>query len=181
MVSKLEIGDKFFLWLTEIDEETSRQVAAGGCPACGGPLHRGDYPRKPRGGLLGIAGEAFSKRISLCCGRAGCRKRATPPSVRFLGRRVYLGAAVMLASAMACLVAVAQVGADWQIPARTVHRWTQAWQQEFPKGRFYQEQQGRFIPPLAAKSLPASLMERLEGPGRVSRRCWSGRCASCRH
>src|SRR5258708_17558960 len=111
MGSKPEIGDKFFRWLAEIDEETSRQVALGGCPACGGRLHRGDYPRKPRGGLLGIAGEVFSKRISLCCGRAGCRKRATPPSVRFLGRRIYLGAAVVLASALACMMAVARVRA----------------------------------------------------------------------
>ena len=29
--------------------------------------------------------EAFGRRFSLCCGRDGCRHRATPPSVRFLG------------------------------------------------------------------------------------------------
>lgn len=33
--------------------------------------------------------------MSLCCAR--CRKRRTPPSVRFLGRRVYLAAVVVLA------------------------------------------------------------------------------------
>jgi len=30
--------------------------------------------------------------LSFCCDRDGCRKRVTPPSVRFLGRKVYLGA-----------------------------------------------------------------------------------------
>jgi hypothetical protein len=38
-------------------------------------------------------------RFSFCCDRDGCRNRATPPSVRFLGRKVYLGAVVMLISA----------------------------------------------------------------------------------
>ena len=39
-------------------------------------------------------------RLSFCCDRDGCRKRVTPPSVRFLGRKVYLGAIVILISAM---------------------------------------------------------------------------------
>jgi hypothetical protein len=38
--------------------------------------------------------------LSLCCSRDGCRRRMTPPSVRFLGRRVYLGAVLVLVSAM---------------------------------------------------------------------------------
>ena len=42
------------------------------------------------------AAEAFSRRFSLCCGRDGCRHRATPPSVRFLGGRVYVGAVVIV-------------------------------------------------------------------------------------
>src|SRR5271157_4368665 len=66
-----------------------------------GPLHRSDYDRKPRGALIAPAGEAFVRRFSLCCGREGCRKRATPPSLRFLGRRVYLGAVVLVASMLA--------------------------------------------------------------------------------
>ncbi len=60
-------------------------MAAKGCPGCEGPLHRGDYERKPRGALVAAASEAFRVRHSLCCG--WCRRRALPPSVRFLGRR----------------------------------------------------------------------------------------------
>ena len=74
------------------------QVAAGRCLVCGGPLHRSDYARKPRGALMAAAGEEFVTRFSLCCGRDGCRKRATPPSLRFLGRRAYLGAVVIMAT-----------------------------------------------------------------------------------
>ena len=79
------------------------RAAAEPCRYCGGPLHRGDYPRKPRGGLSPSAAEAFGRRFSLCCGREGCRRRATPPSVRFLGRRVYVGAVVIVASAIVAL------------------------------------------------------------------------------
>ena len=92
------VSDKIFQELLAIDEASCDRVAAAGCSFCGGPLHRSDYPRKPRGGLLALGGEAFTRRLSLCCGWEGCRRRATPPSVRFLGRRVYLGAAVIVAS-----------------------------------------------------------------------------------
>jgi hypothetical protein len=64
MVPSPSSGDKIFQWLVEIDEETSRRVAEAGCRWCAGPLHRGDYARKPRGGLLALAGEAFCRRFS---------------------------------------------------------------------------------------------------------------------
>ena len=44
--------------------------------------------------------EAYGLRLSFCSARDGCRKRATPPSVRFLGRKVFLGAVVVLVAAM---------------------------------------------------------------------------------
>ncbi len=166
MVSKQKIGDKFFRWLVEIDEATRREVTSRGCPACGGPLHRGDYPRKPRGGMLGVAAEVFSKRISLCCGREGCRRRATPPSVRYLGRRVYLGAVVLLASMFLLTLAAPELQRETGIPSRTVRRWGEWWRSGFPQSRLYQEQRGRFLPPLSVAGLPASLLERFEAADR---------------
>ena len=44
--------------------------------------------------------EEYRYRFNICCDRACCRKRMTPPSVRFLGRKVYLGAVVILIIAM---------------------------------------------------------------------------------
>ena len=98
MVDEVDLGREFCTLLEQHDEGVARRVAAEGCPRCDGPLHRGDYERKPRGALIAPAGEEFVRRFSLCCGREGCRKRATPPSLRFLGRRVYLGAVVIVAS-----------------------------------------------------------------------------------
>lgn len=161
MLPSSPLGDKIFQKLVEIDEETCRRVAAAGCPFCEGPLHRGDYPRKPRGGLLGACGEVFTRRISLCCGRTGCRRRSTPPSVRFLGRRVYLGVAIVLASIAAqAATTPREVRRTTGIPSRTVARWRAWWQTEFPSSPLFEEARGRFMPALQIAALPASLVER---------------------
>jgi hypothetical protein len=79
MFDEIELVGEFFARLSELDEAIVSRAAEAGCRFCGGPLHRGDYPRKPRGGLVAAFGEAFTRRYSLCCGRDGCRHRATPP------------------------------------------------------------------------------------------------------
>ena len=45
-------------------------------------------------------GPEHRERFSFCCAADGCRKRETPASLRFLGRKVFLGAMVVLISAM---------------------------------------------------------------------------------
>ena len=161
MVPIAAVGDKIFRWLVAIDEDTCRRVAAAGCQHCSGPLHRSDYGRKPRGGLLAAGGEAFTRRLSLCCGWQGCRRRATPPSVRFLGRRVYVGAAVILASMAAqALATPREVKRATGIPARTVNRWRAWWQGGFVHSRLFAAERGRFLPPLSIAELPGSLVER---------------------
>ena len=101
MFDPFELRGEFFEGLTAIDAAIVERVAKEACGDCGGPLYRSDFPRKPRVGLLAAAVEALSRRFSLCCGRDGCRRRVTPPSVRFLGRRVYVGVIVILVSAYA--------------------------------------------------------------------------------
>ncbi len=160
------IGDKFWSWLLKIDEGIGARVAAAGCQHCGGPLHRGDFPRKPRCGALVITEPGWARRIGLCCGRTGCRKRALPPSVRYLGRRVYVGAAVLLASALADVaMAAAKIVEQTGIPARTVRRWQAWWKAGFLSSRLFREQGGRFMPPLAEAELPGTLLERFTLPG----------------
>jgi len=77
----------FLQLLLQIDIELAAQSQAGGCH-CGGVLHCANYPRKPRC-CLGEARADYESRFSFCCSQ--CRKRTTSMSVRFLGRRVYLG------------------------------------------------------------------------------------------
>ena len=163
MFDQFVLEREFFEKLEREDEEIARRVAAGGCPVCDGPLHRSDYDRKPRGGLVARAGEVFVKRFSLCCGREGCRKRATPPSLRFLGRRVYLGAVVILASVVAhVLSAAAEIRAKTAVPVRTTRRWLAWWMGPFLCTEVFVVIRARLIE-VDEAALPSSILERLPG------------------
>src|SRR5580658_1782572 len=65
----------------------------------GGARHQANYRRKPRGRPAAL-GEEHDRRFSFCCSVDGCRDRSTPPSLRFLGRKVYLAVIVTLIAAM---------------------------------------------------------------------------------
>lgn len=168
MLHDFVVGREFFDALVAFDEQIARAVAAAGCLRCGGPLHRADYPRKPRGAAIAGAGEAFSLRHSLCCGRRGCRRRSLPPSLRFLGRFVYLEAVVLLASLYAQLVgALGAAARATQVPRRTLKRWRTWWRERLPRTATWVELRARFVPPPpAAGELPRSLLERLAADGR---------------
>ena len=80
---------KLYFHLLRIDRDLAAAERAKGCPACGGRLDVADYPRKPRGGAAELPDE-YGRRFSFCCD--ACRRRVTPPSVRYFGRRVYMAA-----------------------------------------------------------------------------------------
>ncbi len=86
-------------------------------------------------------------------------------SVRFLGRRVYFGLAVVLVSARHArqTPAAARLGAGWGIPIRTLERWRQWWQCDFALTPLWQAQCARFMPPVATHQLPGELLERFTG------------------
>lgn len=163
MVHESEFLGEFFSRLTEMDAEIARRVAAARCGSCGGPLHQGNYVRKPRGALMAAASEAFSLRHSLCCGRRGCRRRALPPSVRFLGRRVYVEAVVLFASVVMILaVAVAAASRVTGVPRRTLRRWRAWWTGTFPISPLWIDLKAQFAPPPpASATMPWSLAEQL--------------------
>jgi hypothetical protein len=164
MFDPFEMGIEFFEALTAIDEAIVERAAQEPCRDCGGPLHRSDHPRKPRGGLLATFGEAFERRFNLCCGRDGCRHRSMPPSVRFLGRRVYVGAVVIVASAVA-LTTLASRAAHRAtgVPARTTRRWVRWWRGPFTRTAPFVELSGRLVPFLSRSALPSSILDRFEG------------------
>ncbi len=164
MFDRIDLGIEFFEGLLAIDEEIVELAAREPCGKCGGPLHRADHPRKPRGGLLAVAGEAFSRRFNLCCGRDGCRRRAMPPSVRFLGRRVYLGAVVIVAAAVALVAARAAAAArSTGVSPRTARRWLRWWRGPFTASPAFAELSARLVPAPERQRVPASLLDRLGG------------------
>ncbi|MGH7345503.1 MAG: hypothetical protein ACREK4_11370 [Candidatus Rokuibacteriota bacterium] len=161
MFDQVNLGREFFEVLERLDESIARRVAEARCAVCKGPLHCGNFARKPRGGLMARAGEAFVLRFSLCCGREGCRKRATPPSLRFLGRRVYLGAVVVLASLVAQALGVASaIRQATGVPARTTRRWLGWWRGPFVRTEVFIAIRARLIG-VETALLPASILDRL--------------------
>ena len=152
---------KFFTLLVQIDADLAAQMHAAGC-SCGGVLHRANYPRKPRACPKEVRAD-FESRLSFCCSL--CRKRSTSMSVRFLGRRVYLGLAVVLVpQRRTTLSAVAvQVIDALAIPERTIARWRHWWLQLFCLTPLWQAACARFMPPVQTINLPASLIERFSG------------------
>jgi transposase len=167
------LDDNFFSFLQEIDLKIASQVAQAGCPWCGGRLHRSDFERKPRSDLfVAPTVELPQRRLSFCCGVQGCRRRVTPPSVVFLGRRVYLGAVVVVASAVALVRdMVASLAAHapatqlpaTQVPARTLRRWSRWWQAELTVTSLFVALRGLLASPVDTARLPCSLLERLSG------------------
>jgi hypothetical protein len=160
------LGDaKFYVFLHEVDADLAVETKACGCPACAGRLDRADYPRKPRGALAPV-GPEYDKRYSFCCAERDCRKRATPPSVRYLGPKVYLDAVVVVVSAMRQGLSpwrMSRLRALFGVSAKTVTRWRAFWQEVFPASRFWQAVRGRFGRPVPTADLPASLLEQFAG------------------
>lgn len=164
MFDPFEMRIEFFEGLMAIDEAIVERAAEEPCRDCGGPLYRSDHARKPRGGLLAVAGEAFGRRFNLCCGREGCRHRAMPPSVRFLGRRVYVGAVVVVASAIALtMIAASAAVRATGVPARTTRRWLRWWRGPFTTSAPFVELSARLVPSFSRSELPTSILDRLGG------------------
>jgi hypothetical protein len=160
MYHELPRHASFWAFLFEIDQGLAEEARQKKCP-CGGCLHRANYPRKPRGGGEELPQE-YGRRLSFCCEREGCRKRVTPPSVRFLSRKVYLGAVVVLVAAMRQGPSPRRVrelsrlfGAD----RHTIARWRVVWSEHFPQTPFWKVQRGRLVPGGEIAALPLALLQ----------------------
>jgi hypothetical protein len=113
---------------------------------------------------------AHTQRLSLCCAADGCRRRATPPSVRFLGRRVYVGVAMVAITALdagAQRAEVRQLRAWLGLSARTLARWRRWWRAVFAESPFWRGARGHLRTPVSATALPGALLQRFVGEVRA--------------
>ncbi len=156
---------KFHEQLLSFDRDLAITARAGRCWRCGGVLHAASYDRKPRGGPAGL-GQEYAERFSFCCAVDDCRKRTTPPSLRFLGRRVYLATVVTLISAMLLGTTPARLARLSAVPGidrRTLARWRAWWRSTFTESPFAPVARAAVAPPLDIAGLPVSLLERFAG------------------
>jgi hypothetical protein len=163
MIDEIADSRLFGAFLLSIDADLAARARVKGCAHCGGVLHSATYARKPRG--LPLSFERNDKRHSFCC--QACRRRTTPASVRFLGRRCYAGTVVVLVSAMDNGVTnrqVAELRRVLGVHRRTLQRWRHWWRTIFAATPFWSIARATLMPPPNARSLPGSLLGRFVGP-----------------
>jgi hypothetical protein len=159
MYHELFRDSSFWSFLFSIDEDLAKSCRETACP-CGGRLHCANYPRKPRG--RDNLPDEYRYRLSFCCERDGCRKRKTPPSVRFLGRKVYLGAVVVLVAAMRqgpTPRRVRELSKLFGANRRTIARWRAFWSELFPQTKFWSLARAQLVPVFEIVDFPRSILE----------------------
>lgn len=131
---------RVWAFLKRVDAAEAEACRAARCPRCGGELHSATYLRKPYGLAADLRDDA--RRFSLCC--SVCRRRVKPPSVRFFGRRFYVGALFLVVSALAVAggVRLPTVARRCGVPAATLKRWRHWWQEAFPLTREWRAKRG---------------------------------------
>lgn len=157
---------RLYALLLKFDEDLAAEARQKRCQRCGGRLDQDHFSRKPRV-PTGVALPAgYDKRFSFSCAVDGCRKRHTPPSARYLGRRIYLGVVVVLATAMQQGLApwrLHRLREELGVSKATLERWRAWWQEAFPGSAFWKAAKGAFAAPVAEAQLPRALLERFAG------------------
>jgi hypothetical protein len=161
MLSELIKKKNLFSHLYEIDKKTAERYRQLPCPYCGGPLYFSNYMRKPRGEPEDVP-EKYFIQFSLCCGTEGCRKRLTPPSCRFMGRKIYWFAVIL------CILTDFQntnekaTVSDWSmrtgICRNTIKRWLAFFHDTFPASRIWRRLRGQISACVRNSSLPSSFI-----------------------
>jgi hypothetical protein len=112
-------------------------------------------------------------RLSFCCSVEGCRRRVTPPSLRFLGRKVFFGVLVVVLPVLRegptpqRLCRLAEV---FTVSRRTLLRWRRWWREVVVQSRFWQAMRGSWATPVASETLPGSLLMAFSGIEEASQR-----------
>lgn len=169
-------------FLKQVDAAEAEACRAAGCPRCGGALHSASYPRKPHGLAANLRNDV--RRFSLCC--SVCRRRVKPASVRFFGRRFYVGALFLVVSALAVAggARLQTIARRCGVPASTLKRWRRWWLEAFPLTREWQARRGELAAPPEEAPL-RRLLRIMRGRGFRSRLLrslvwlmpWTGFCA----
>ncbi len=159
LVGQVTLFDALF----ELDVQFARECRQRGCLFCGGRLDSAAYSRKPRGGPEELP-ERYCQRLSLCCAREGCRRRALPPSCLFMGLRVYLAAAIVASCALRQSrppgKSLRELAETLGVSRQTLLRWLDWFKNIFPATPAWQRLRGLLDASVHNEQLPSGLLGR---------------------
>lgn len=155
--------------LRRIDDDLAAQAKERGCPKCGGPLDRGRWNRKPQG--CDDLPDDLRVRQGLCC--RACRCRVLPDSAVFLGRKVYLGAVVLISIVVRqrslASHSAKKLRAMFGMSKTTLARWLRFFLVEFPTSARWKVLRGLVSARVRDDAMPDALLaefdRRPDGPG----------------
>ena len=165
MSHKFLFNATFHTILIAIDREIAEDVRQKGC-SCGGALHQADYPRSPLG-LPSALRSAYEERFSFCCDT--CRRRTTPPSVRFFGRRWYPAPLLLLISGLMTSIndhRLTQIKRHFgiTISESTWKRWRRWWRDTFVETAFWKQARSLIPQPKRSRSMARRMLGSFHGP-----------------
>lgn len=108
--------------------------------------------------------KGYGWRFSYSC--PVCRTRHTPASTRFLGRRIYLGIIVVLATALQQGPApwrMNRLRAELGVSQQTLVRWRTWWFEVFTGSAFWKAAKAALSPAVDETAVPHALIERFAG------------------
>ncbi len=152
--------------LFSIDLAEAKRACFHGCPHCGGPLHQANYPRLGFG-VKTEHSHFYTTRFSFCC--RTCRRRLTPPSVRFFAQRRFISSVFVLVTALRLSTSEAHCNAlarrfGIHLSLSTWKRW-RAWWRQLPMSRFWAYAKTRLPAFTPQTPLARSMLTQFPGTG----------------
>jgi len=159
MYHYLLIDTSFYNSLLALDKLIAEQVKQVNCQFCQANLNQSHYSRKPKGVPAGLD-DNYSLRFSYCCAREGCRKRFTPPSMRFLSRKVYCSVVIIVIFLLSPQSDESRIDKfnqllGTELSVETLRRWRRYWVKTVTQSHTFKR--AAFVQDLSP-SLPSSLL-----------------------
>lgn len=155
---------RFYNSLLDLDRQIAGQFRERACPFCQGNLNQSHFLRKPRG-VPKNTDPDYPVRFSYCCAEDGCRKRITPPSMRFLSRKVYSSVIlflIFLFNSKSDEARMDKLNAllGTTLSVETIRRWRHYWTQVVPDTHTWKRSPFHQV---LSETLPASLLALFQG------------------
>ncbi len=158
---------RFHNSLLDLDRLIAEQVRQEQCRYCHGNLYQSHFPRKPRGVPDGTHPD-YPIRFSFCCATEGCRKRFTPPSMRFLSRKVYSSVVIILIFLLKPETDESRIETlntllGSTLSVETLRRWRHFWIKDIPQTHTWKRLP---VHQRLSQALPMSLLALFEASGK---------------